>query len=272
MAMIDLLKPTAGTWRVVGARWLLYMLAMLPGLVSLNRHLDQVIGTRPWFHELQPPLNSLSTKFVLAELAAGVGLLGAGAAIIWLLQLVWLGGAIRVLDPRAPGVQTKVFANGWQYLARFVRIAVIALLVTLILQFLIGKLFDGLSVRAETEGWTFYASYVTLNLWQAATIFVALTIVGVIAFWMRMLAVVEERKDTRRLSWQAIKLLRHKPISAFATQFVLICIVLAIQAMALWCWRQSASGTLWFGLWALLQFATAFTWQFRVRLALRAVV
>ena len=31
MAMIELLKPTTGTWRVVGARWLLFMLAVVPG-------------------------------------------------------------------------------------------------------------------------------------------------------------------------------------------------------------------------------------------------
>ena len=55
MAVIDLLKPTSGTWRVVGTRWLLYMLAVLPGMLALSRHLDdalvsrKLVGERPIF-------------------------------------------------------------------------------------------------------------------------------------------------------------------------------------------------------------------------------
>ena len=271
MAVIDLLKPTTGTWRVVSTRWLLYMLAVLPGMLALSRHLDDTIGTRPWFHDLQPPLHTLSTKFVFAQLGEGVTLLGAGVAIIWLLQLVWLGGATLIFDPRKPQVTKGVFTNGWQFLARFIRIALIALVLTLILQFVIRKVFGSLSDRAEVEAWSFYDAYITLNMWKAGVIFVALTIVGVLAFWMRMIAVVEDRKDTRRLPWQALKLLVRKPLSAFGMQFALICAVLGIQAVALLCWRQSASGMLWFGLWVLLQLVTAYIWQLRIRLALNTV-
>ena len=269
MAMIDLLKPTAGTWRVIGARWLLYMLAMLPGTLSLSRHLNETIGTRSWLQELQPPLDTLSLKFVMAQLSDGVGLLMAGVFVIWLLQLVWLGGSMRVLDPRAPGVQTKVFANGWQYLARFLRIAIFALIATLVLQFLISKIFGALSARAETQPWSVYDAYIGLNQWRVFVMFVALNLVGLIGFWARTIAVVDERTDTRRLLWPAVKQLLHKPVAAFAAQFLLVCAVLAIQATALWCWRQSASGSLWFGGWALLQLATAYVWQLRIRWAMQ---
>jgi len=271
MAVIELLKPVSGTWRVVGARWLLYMLAVVPGMLALSKHLDSTIGIRPWFQDLQPPLSTLSAGLAMAELSDGLALLGAGAAIIWLLQLVWFGGAVRVLDPRAPGVQTKVYANGWQYLARFIRIAIIALVVTLLLQLLIRKFFAGMSARAETGGWDVYDAFVMLNMWRAGVVFVALTLVGVIAFWMRIIAVVEDRKDTRRLPWQTLKLLVRKPLSAFAAQFLLICAVLLIQALALWCWRQSGSDGLWLGLWVLLQLVTAYVWQYRIRLALNTI-
>lgn len=267
MALVELLKPTQGTLRVVGSRWLLYMLAMLPGMFAMSSHLDEVIGKRPWFQDLQPPLDYVPTRMVIANLGDGVGLLLAGVVLIWLLQLVWLGGAARVLDPHTPGVYKKVFANGWQYLARFVRIAIIAVVVTLILQFVIGKGFDVLGTRAETQAWSFYNSYITLNLWRVATMFVALTLVGVIAFWMRMIAVDEARVDTRRLPWQALKLVARKPLGALLGQFLIVCAVLGIQAMALWCWRQSSHGGLWFGAWALLQLLTAYVWQFRIRLA-----
>lgn len=268
MAMIDLLKPVSGTWRVVGARWLLYMLAMLPGMLSLSRHLNETIGTRPWLQDLQAPLDTLPLKFVLAELNDGTGLLMAGALLIWLLQLVWLGGAMRVLDPRTPGVQTKVFAIGWQYLARFVRIAIFAIIATLILQLLIAKAFGVLSARAETQAWPIYDAYVGLNQWRAFVSFLALTFVGLIAFWARTIAVADARTDTRRLLWPALKLLVQKPVAAFAGQFLLVCLVLIIQAAALWCWRQSPHGGLWFGGWALLQLVTAYVWQIRIRMAM----
>ncbi|MGI9200493.1 MAG: hypothetical protein ACR2QL_05510 [Woeseiaceae bacterium] len=267
MAVTELLKPTTGTWRVVGARWLLYMLAVLPGMMSLGRHLDDKIGTRPWFHDLQTPLSTLSTKFVVAEIGGGVALLGAGATIIWLLQLVWLGGSTLIFDPRKPQITKNLFANGWQFLARFVRIAIIALVVTLVLQLIVRKVFSGVSSTAEVEGWAVYDAFFTLNLWRASIMFVLLTTVGVIAFWMRIIAVTEDRTDTRRLPWQTLKLLASKPFTAFVLQFLLICAVLGIQAMALWCWRQSPNGGLWFGLWSLMQLATAYIWQLRVRLA-----
>lgn len=271
MALVELLKPTTGTWRVVGTRWLLYMLAVLPGMLSLSRHLNDTIGTRPWFHELQPPLETLSTKFVLAEIGDGAGLLGAGLAIIWLLQLVWLGGSTQLLNPGRPQIQKGVFTNGWQFLARFVRIAIIALIITAIVQFVVSKVFNGLSVRAEIEAWPTYTGFITLNMWKAGVVFTLLTAVGVIAFWMRMIAVVEDRKDTRRLPWQALKLVARKPLSAFVLQFLLVCAVLFVQAIALWCWRQSPNGGLWFGLWALLQLLTAYVWQIRIRMALSTV-
>jgi hypothetical protein len=271
MAVIESLKPVTGSWRVIGARWLLYMLAVLPGMLSLSRHLDSTIGTRPWFHDLQPPLNVLSTKLMMAELGDGLALLGAGVAVIWLLQLVWFGGSVQVLDQHRPQARKNVFSHGWPFLARFIRIAVIALLVTLVLQLVISKVFAGMSARAEVEGWAVYDAFITLNMWKAGVIFVVLTVVGVIAFWMRVIAVVENRPDTRRLPWQVLTFLARNPLSAFGMQFLLICVVLVVQAMALWCWRQSGSDSLWYGLWVLLQFLTAYVWHFRIRLALNIV-
>jgi hypothetical protein len=271
MAVMDLLKPTTGTWRVVGSRWLLYMLATLPGTVFLTRHLNETIGTRPWFQDLQPPLATLSTKFVVAELGDGVALLAAGALIIWLLQLVWLGGSIQILDPRRPVSPRNVFSKGWQYLARFVRIAIFAVIAVALMHLLVSKIFGSLSARAETEAWPFYDSYIALNLWRVTVVFVVFTLIGVIAFWARMLAVTEDRYDTRRLPWQVLKILARRPVSAFLLQFLLVCAVLCTQAMALWCWRQSPAGGMWFAIWAVLQLLTAYVWQLRIRSAFSAL-
>lgn len=271
MAVMKLLKPTAGTWRVVGSRWLLYMLAMLPGTMSLTRHLNETIGMRPWFHDLQPPLATLPTKFVIAELGDGVALLAAGALVIWLLQLVWLGGSIQILDPRRPVTPRKVFSRGWQYLARFVRIAIFAALAMALMQLLVTKIFGSLAARAETEAWPVYDGIITLNLWRVAVVLIVFTLIGVIAFWARMLVVSEDRYDTRRLPWQAVKILARRPVAAFLSQFLLVCLVLGTQAMALWCWRQSSAGGMWLATWAALQLLTAYVWQLRIRAAFSAM-
>lgn len=268
MAVIDMLRPTAGTWRVVVSRWLLYMLATLPGMMSMSRHLNDTIGVRPWFQDLQTPLDMVSTKFLLAELGDGVALLAAGVFVVWLLQLVWLAGSIRVLDPNRPEIHKKVFSNGWSFLGRFVRIAVFAAIALFAMQWSISKGFGVLSARAETEAWSVYDGYVTLTQWRISALFVAFTLVGLIAFWVRIYAVTQDRRDLRRLPWQVMKLIVRRPLSAMLWQFALVCAVLFTHAIALVCWRQSSNDGLWFGLWVLLLLLTAFIWQLRIRLAI----
>ena len=271
MAVMELLKPTAGTWRVVTSRWLLYMLATLPGLMVLTSHLDETVGKRPWFHDLQPPLDILSTKLLVPEIADSVALLGAAVVVIWLLQLVWLGGSIQILDPRRFDIRKKVFSHGWQFLARFLRIAVFAAIAVTLTQMLLGKVFAGLRAQAESENWSVYDAFVTLNLWYVSIGFIMMTLIGLVSFWIRMIVVTEDRRDLRRLPWLAVKILVRRPVSAFLLQFLLVCAVLGTQVMALWCWRQSPNGELWLGVWALLQLLTAYVWQLRIRSAFSAL-
>ena len=271
MAVMELLKPTAGTWRVVTSRWLLYMLATLPGLMVLTSHLDETVGKRPWFQDLQPPLDILSTKLLVPEIADSVALLGAAVVVIWLLQLVWLGGSIQILDPRRLDIRKKVFSHGWQFLARFIRIAVFAAIAVALTQFFLGKILAALRAQAEAQNWSVYDAFVTLNLWYVSIVFVVMTLIGLIAFWMRMIVVTEDRRDIRRLPWLAVKILVRRPVSAFLLQFLLVCAVLGTQLMALWCWRQSPHGGMWLGVWALLQLLTAYVWQLRIRSAFSAL-
>jgi hypothetical protein len=271
MAVMELLKPTSGTWRVVTSRWLLYMLATLPGLMALTSHLDETVGKRPWFQDLQPPLDTLSTKLLVPEIADGVALLGAAVVVIWLLQLVWLGGSIQILDPRRSDVRKKVFSHGWQFLARFIRIAVFAAIAVALTQMLLGKTIAGLRAQAEAQNWSVYDAFVTLNLWYVSIGFIVMTLIGLVAFWIRMIVVTEDRRDLRRLPWLAVKILVRRPVSAFLLQFLLICAVLGTQVMALWCWRQSPNDGLWLGVWALLQLLTAYVWQLRIRSAFSAL-
>jgi hypothetical protein len=265
---LNMIRPTVGTWRVVLSRWILYVVATLPGLAALTIHLEQTVGLRPWFQGLETPLDVLSLKFLLAELSGGLPLLVLGALIIWVLQLVWLAGAVQILDTSKNDLPRKFFANGWSYLGRFARIAVFAIITIFLLHLALKFAFSSLATRAELEDWTVQQSFFDLVFWRAVLSFVALTLVGTCAFWARVITAADNRRKLRRLPLMLLRLFLRRPVSALIFQFSTITVVLFVQGVALWSWRQSAGGLAWLVLWALLLLIASWIWQVRIRAAL----
>jgi hypothetical protein len=264
----NIIRPVAGTWRVILSRWALYVVAMLPGLLVMKRHLEQTVGLRPWFKDVEMPLDMLSFKFVAAELSGGMSLLMLGAFIVWVLQLVWLAGAAQILDTSKNYLPRKIFANGWSYLGRFVRIAVFSILAIIAFHLALKFLFGSLATRAELEDWSVEKSFFDLNLWRAVITFTALTLVGTFAFWARVITVADSRRKLRRLPLLLLRLFARRPVSALIFQFAAITVVLFVQAVALWSWRQSGGGLAWLVLWAVLLLVASWIWQLRIRAAL----
>ena len=264
----NIIRPTAGTWRVVLSRWALYVVAMLPGLAAMSKHLEQTVGLRLWFHGVEMPLDMLSFKFVVAELSGGISLLMLGVFFVWVLQLVWLAGAVQILDTSKNYLPRKIFANGWSYLGRFVRIAVLSILAIIAIHLALKFVFSSLATRAELEDWTVQKSLFDLNLWRAALTFTALTLVGTFAFWARVITVADSRRKLRRLPLLLLRLFVRRPVSALIVQFAAIAVVLFVQAVALWSWRQSGGGLAWLLLWATLLLVASWIWQLRIRAAL----
>jgi hypothetical protein len=265
---VQIIRPTTGTWRVILSRWVLYVVAMLPGLVALTSHLKQTVGRRPWFEGLETPLDVLSLKFLMAELSGGMPLLILGVLFIWVLQLVWLAGAVQILDSSKNDLPRKVFANGWSYLGRFVRIAVFAIIAIVVFHFVIKFTFGHLSTRSELEDWTIQRSLFDLTLWRGVATFIGFTLIGTFAFWARVITVADGRRKLRRLPLLLLRLFVRRPVSALLIQFGTIAVVLFVQAIALWSWRQSAGGLTWLILWALLLLIASWLWQIRIRAAL----
>jgi hypothetical protein len=264
----NIIRPVTGTWRVILSRWALYVVAMLPGLLAMKRHLEQTVGLRPWFQDVEMPLDMLSFKFVAAELSGGMPLLMLGAFFVWVLQLVWLAGAVQVLDTSKNYLPRKIFANGWSYLVRFVRIAVFSILAIIAFHLALKFVFGSLAARAELEDWTVQKSFFDLNLWRAVLTFTALTLVGTFAFWARVITVADSRRKLRRLPVLLFRLFARRPVSALIFQFAAITVVLFVQALALWSWRQSGGGLAWLVLWAVLLLVASWIWQLRIRAAL----
>ena len=268
-SMAKLCMPVRGTWRVIFARWALYVFAMLPGLMVLSGELNDAIGRRPYFQDLELPLSILDLRLLFANLfGSGTAILLLGVIFIWLLQLVWLGGATHLFSLPANQPAKKVFQPGWQYLGRFVRIAVFALLVAAAAYMGIKSLFSMLAARSELQDWSLESSLIDLNIWRVCLILVVMTLIGTFAFWIRIITVAQERRDLRRLPLAVLGIFRRRPVAAFLFQFVAILLVLALQGIALYCWRQSSGGLLWPMLWAVALLFASWVWQLRIRAAL----
>jgi hypothetical protein len=275
--IVELCKPVKGTWRVVMSRWGLYVFAMVPGLFVLTGELNDSVGLRPYFQNLQLPLDIVDVRLLAAELfGGGTAILMLGVAVIWVLQLVWLGGATLLFNS-ANGqandhvnnrAKQKLFRPGWQFLGRYVRIAIFSLIVVVAAHMGIKSLFAMLSARSEIEDWALQTSMIGLNVWRVGLLFVALTLIGTFAFWIRMITVAENRRDLRRLPMMVIRLFLRRPVAALLFQFAAIALVLSLQAVALVCWRQSSGGLLWPLLWAVTLFFASWVWQVRIRAAL----
>ena len=267
--VVELCKPVKGTWRVVLSRWGLYIFAMVPGLFVLTGELNESVGLRPHFQDLRLPLDVADVSLLTAELfGGGSALLIFGVIVIWVLQLVWLGGATLLFNSAESQAKQKLFRPGWQFLGRYVRIAIFALIVVVAAHMGIKYLFGMLSARSELEDWAFQTSMIDLNVWRAMILFVALTLIGTFSFWVRIITVAEGRRDLRRLPMVVIRLFLRRPAAALLFQFAAIALVISLQAIALVCWRQSSGGLLWPLLWALTLFFTSWVWQVRIRAAL----
>jgi hypothetical protein len=269
MALTNIFDRVPPTVRVILARWFVYIFATLPGLIMLQGHLGETIGKRPWFQDAQMPLDVLNTRLLISELFGGTGLLLAGVLVALVLQLIWLAGAVRVLDPNAAAGTTKVFANGRPYLWRYMRIAFFALLVIAAVHLGLKGVFESLASRAELAGWPVDRSYIDLMLWRGGLMFVLLTLIGVFVFWARVLTAVTDERKLRRLPRKVLGLFRSHFGAALLLQFAAITIVLLLQAAALYAWRQAGGGTPWYVAWLLILLIAAWVWQWRVSAAVR---
>jgi hypothetical protein len=262
--LIDRL-PT--TLRVILIRWFIYVFAALPGLMALRGQLDEAVGKRPWFQDAEMPLDMLNVTLVAAELSDGAGLLMLCALLAWFLQLIWLAGAVRVLDPNAES--RKVLASGRPFLWRYLRIAFFALLAILVVHVGTKAVFESLATSAELQGKPLDVSIFDLNMWRGAILFFLFTLIGVFVFWARVITAATDEHKLRRVPRKILRVFRRHIGSALLLQFLAVTVVLALQAVALYAWRQAGGGTAWYLAWLLLLLVAAWVWQWRVSFALR---
>jgi hypothetical protein len=269
LALTNLFDRVPPTVRVILARWFIYVFATLPGLLTMQRHLNESVGKRPWFQDAEMPLDILNLRLLISELSGGTGMLVIGSLLAWVLLLIWLAGAVRVLDPQAAADTKKVFASGRPFLWRYLRIAFFALVVVVAVHFGVKFLFKSLAAHAELQSWPLEKSFIDLNLWRAATLFVLLTLAGVFFFWMRVMTAMTDERKLRYLPRRIFRLYRKHIASALLLQCGAVAVVFMLQVTALYAWRQAGGGLVWFIVWLLLLLLAAWVWQWRVLSAVR---
>lgn len=264
-------KPAVGSAQLTAWRFGLYLLAMLPGILVTIGHLRDRVGRRPMFDEMARPLELVGVRQLVSELPGpGLGLLLGGLVAIWILQQLWLAGATRVLDPRrreGGPVRRELLEEGARYLVRYLRVVGLALVAVVVSMTLLRLVFEGLADRAEIEGWSIQRSFIDLPVLRALLTLLVLTLIGTAAFWAKVIVSADDRRYVRRLPWIVLRLFLRRPLATLGFQSTTVLLVLALQAAALWSWRQSGTFLPWLFLWLILLMAAAYVWQARVRAA-----
>jgi hypothetical protein len=93
-----------------------------------------------------------------------------------------------------------------------------------------------------------------------------LTLVGVFAWWCRVIVIADERRRVRRL-WSVVpRLWLRRPVGALLAHFILALAALLGGAGVLFAWRQSPAGAVgWTLLWLVVLAGLSLLWHWRLR-------
>ncbi len=262
-------RPVAGSLRLVTLRWLLFVVAALPGLAAGIGAIGESVANRPYFAAAADPLPLVPLARLMARLPGPVwATLALAAAVAWLGNLLLTAGAVAIFGAGRSGpprVWRTVFGAGTHALWAYLRIALVALLLAIVGARILGAIGDRLIEHAVRDLWTLRAQ-LFIQLGRGVAILCWLTLVGVFAWWCRVIVVADRRRRVRRL-WTVVPRLwwRH-PVGALLIHFVLALAGLLAGAAVIVAWRQSPAGTPgWTLLWLAVLAGLSLLWHWRLR-------
>ena len=267
---VEALRPVRGSVRLIATRWVLAILAALPGIFAARAALDDSAGRQPWFADAPDPLPLPQMLEILGQLGPAVPVLMAGVLVAWLVQLLITAAAVEVLDPRrAPGpvrLWRGTFDTGSRFLWIYLRISLCAVVLLVAWARIVGFVFEKLADRAEVSGWTATTIIYGLGISRVTLLLAGAGLIGLCAWWSRVIVVTGGRRYVRRLLTMLVR-----TCWRWAFQGVIVpCVVGAASVLAaavvLFVWRQSpGTGTIWFVLWLGLLLVQAYLWHWRLR-------
>ena len=266
---IEGLRPMPGSVKLMALRWLLFVAAALPGLAAAIGGIGESIANRPYFAEAPDPLPMLPLIRMLDRLPGSVwGMLALAAVLAWLGNLLLTAGAVALFGtPRGsqPLVWRTIFEAGTRSLWAYLRIALIALVLAALGARLIGMLAGLLLEHGQEALWTMRARFL-VQVGRGLATLCWLTLVGVFAWWCRVIIVADQRRRVRRLWTVVPRIWRRRPIAGLLLHFLLALGGLLAGGAVVLAWRQSSANALgWTLLWLAVLGGLSFLWHWRLR-------
>ena len=267
---IEALRPVRGSLRLIATRWVLAVLAALPGIFAARAVLDESAGRQPWFAMAPDPLPLPQMLEILGKLGPAVPVLMAGVVVAWLVQLLVTAAAVEVLDPRrAPGpvrLWRGTIDTGTRFLWVYLRISLCAVVLLVAWARIVGLVFEKLADRAEVSGWTGTTIIYGLGISRLGLLLAGAGVIGLFAWWSRVIAVCDARRHVRRLATMVIRVCWRRVFQGLILPCVVGALSVLVAAAVLFAWRQSpGTATAWFVFWLGLLLVQAYLWHWRLR-------
>jgi hypothetical protein len=245
------------------------ILAALPGIMAANATLSEV-GTKPWFTRAPDPLPLPQFLGVMEQVSGVFPVLFLGAVLAWVFHQMLTAAALEIFDPRRTPGQVRVWRtfidSGWRYLLTYLRVALFALLFLGIGARIISMIFDRLADQGAVEGWTGQTLIYTLPVARVLVLLAWAGVVGVLAWWSRVILTLGGRRYVRRMLTLVPRIVWRSPVSGFLLHWLLATASVLLAVFALFAWRQAPGvATGWFVAWILLLLIQAGVWHFRLR-------
>jgi hypothetical protein len=267
---IAALRPVRGSGRLIAVRWALSIAAALPAMLATRATLDQVAGRQPWFTDAPDPLPLPQLVKILGQLGPAVPASVAGVIAAWLATLLVTAAAVEILDPgRAPEpvrLWRSTIDTGTRFLWVYLRISLCAAVLLGLGARGVTSVFEMLANHAKVAGWTAVTIVDVLGVGRVALVLAGAGLVGVLAWWCRVISVGDQRRYVRRLPTMVARVGWLWAAQGVILPWIVGTASLIAGGAVLFAWRQSpGDGTAWFVFWLGLLLAQAYLWHWRLR-------
>ncbi|ANM30367.1 hypothetical protein ABI59_13485 [Acidobacteria bacterium Mor1] len=257
---------------MVAGRFLLFAMAAIPGVMMLRGGLTHNIGRSPWFADAPDPLPLQQFLSMSSQVPRqGVGM--AMAAALFSLLIGWFLAA-GLVDLLARGrrdgepLSRQVGAAGSLGFLPFLRVALLGLAFHGSLAGGTAMVFERLVDHGYLAGWSGKTLSRDLFWMRIGVTLFAMHLVGVFAFWCRVVIVADKRRYVRRVIGLVLSLSWRAPLRGFAAHLFLGLLLTLADAWLIVAWRQSALPTdRWLAAWLLMLAVASVVWAWRLHAA-----
>ena len=269
LSAAEILRPVPGSGRLVLLRMGLVLLASGPAFAVSRSGISAGAATRPYYTDVEGPLPVVHAMRFLREIPdAYVPALLAGVVLAVLFDQLLSAGALASLrSPSTAGrrVWSTVRREGPRHLPAFLRLLVLAAVVSALGIFALDAGFDRLGLAGHRAGWSASTLFLVLPGLEGLTVAVWLGLVGAWVLGCRVLTVIDARRRTGRTALLTLAVWRRRPLGGPALYVAVTLLAQLATGALLVGWRQSppgslGAGTLWVALWLVGMAAHSAVW------------